>query len=68
MYTNQFCIIDPGPKAGGENRRVRTEWDRMKRKRPKTMHVPRELMALVSYLRQQEARVLDAMQQLQDAS
>lgn len=65
MYTNQFCIIGPRSAAGGENRRKE---DRSRRKRLKTMHTPRELMALVSYLRQQEAKVLDTMQQLQDAS
>lgn len=68
MNTKELCIIGPLPQADGENRRVREKGDRMRRKRVKTMHAPRELMALVSYLRQQEAKVLDTMQQLQDAS
>lgn len=63
MYSNQFCVLAVRPQAGSEQRRVREKGDRLK-----TMHTPRELMALVSYLRQQEAKVLDTMQQLQDAS
>lgn len=63
MYSNQFCILAARPQAGSERRRVREKGVRLK-----TMHTPLELMALVSYLRQQEAKVLDTMQQLQDAS
>jgi len=65
MY-RRSSIIDTWPHLGGENYRERELRGRIPgRRRIKPMNTPRELKALISYLRQQEAGVLDAFQRLQ---
>lgn len=67
MYERLSLIIGNQDREGDQSCQFRELRGRIRRKRKKTMETPRELMALISYLRQQEAGVLDAMQRLQDA-
>lgn len=60
MYDSQSCI-DNWTQLGGESR------GGIRRRPLKTMETQQELEALICYLRQQEADVLDAMQRLQDS-
>jgi hypothetical protein len=60
MYDSQSYITDNRAQPGGESCRG------IRRRPIKTMETQRELKALICYLRQQEADVLDAMQRLRD--
>lgn len=61
MYDSQSYITEDRTQPGGEScRGIRL--------RPiKTMETQQELAALICYLRQQEADILEAMQRLRDA-
>lgn len=68
MCNRQSMIIGNLTQFGDESCQFREIMSRGRSKPRKRMETPRELMALISYLRQQEAGVRDAMQQLQDAT
>jgi len=68
MCDRQSMIIGNQAQFANESCQFREIMSRGRSKPRKRMETPRELMALISYLRQQEAGVLDAMQRLQDAT
>ncbi|MHB8790129.1 MAG: hypothetical protein ACYDBT_09640 [Desulfobulbaceae bacterium] len=68
MYDNKSYLIDSWTELGGESRGEIERWDSIRCRPIKTMETQRELKALICYLRQQEADVLDAMRRLRDGS
>jgi hypothetical protein len=67
VYDSQSYLIDNLTQIGGEDSGESERRNRIPGRLIKTMETPRELRALISYLRQQEAEVLEAMQRLLDA-
>jgi phage terminase Nu1 subunit (DNA packaging protein) len=68
MYGKHSLIMGSQARLAEQSCQLCERRGRIRNKRKKTTETLRELMALISYLRQQEAAVLDAMQRLRDAN